>query len=174
VRLGKTFDAVISLFHVVSYQVEHDDVVAMFETVRDHLSDDGVFIFDVWYGPGVVNLRPSTRVKRMSDSSHEVFRVAEPSVDMNANRVDVHYDIFVKDLESERIEHFDEVHRMRYFFPGELRLLLDAAGMSMVHSEEWLTSSPPSELAWGVTFVAVKSGTAGADRRSIESGRGQR
>jgi predicted TPR repeat methyltransferase len=36
-RDDKKFDAVISLFHVMSYQIKNEDIVAMFETAAHHL-----------------------------------------------------------------------------------------------------------------------------------------
>ena len=38
VRLNKHFDAVIALFHVISYQTTNEDVTAAFETARHHLN----------------------------------------------------------------------------------------------------------------------------------------
>jgi SAM-dependent methyltransferase len=45
VRLNKRFEAVIALFHVISYQTTNEDVTAAFETARQHLNPGGVFIF---------------------------------------------------------------------------------------------------------------------------------
>ena len=44
-------DAVVSLFHVVSYQTTNGRVLDMFRNARDHLEPGGLFLFDVWYGP---------------------------------------------------------------------------------------------------------------------------
>ena len=48
VRLGERADAVISLFHVMSYQTSNADLTAAFATAREHLAEGGVFIFDCW------------------------------------------------------------------------------------------------------------------------------
>ena len=45
VRLNKRFDAVIALFHVISYQTTNEDVTAAFETARHHLNPGAIFIF---------------------------------------------------------------------------------------------------------------------------------
>ena len=34
---GKKFDAVISLFHVISYQIKNEDILEMFKTAAKHL-----------------------------------------------------------------------------------------------------------------------------------------
>jgi 2-polyprenyl-3-methyl-5-hydroxy-6-metoxy-1,4-benzoquinol methylase len=52
VRLGKAFDVVVSLFHVVSYQTTNKDLTDAFATARAHLHR-AEFHFDRWYGPAV-------------------------------------------------------------------------------------------------------------------------
>ena len=64
VRVGRTFDAVLALFHVVSYQTTNDDVRAVFASAADHLPKGGLFLFDVWHGPAVLTQRPAVRVKQ--------------------------------------------------------------------------------------------------------------
>ena len=80
-RTDTTGDALLSLFHVVSYQNSNEDVIAMFSTASEHLrggADGGVFVFDCWYGPAVLSDRPHVRAMRMSDDKVDVFRIAEP------------------------------------------------------------------------------------------------
>src|SRR4051812_48823482 len=43
VRLGKTFDVVASLFHVMSYQTTNADLCAALDTIREHLAPGGLF-----------------------------------------------------------------------------------------------------------------------------------
>ena len=61
VRLGKQFDAVVSLFHVMSYQNTEEDALAVLETAREHLKPGGLFFFDFWHGPGVLRDLPARR-----------------------------------------------------------------------------------------------------------------
>lgn len=61
-RAKVKYDAVISLFHVMSYQNKNQDVLNAFNSARNALNKGGVFLFDVWYGPGV-----------LSDSLYEYF-----------------------------------------------------------------------------------------------------
>jgi ubiquinone/menaquinone biosynthesis C-methylase UbiE len=46
IRLGKAFDAVIALFHLMSYQVSNADMNATLLTTAEYLNPGGVFIFD--------------------------------------------------------------------------------------------------------------------------------
>ena len=157
-RVNGMFDAVISLFHVVSYLTTNEDVQAVFANAARHLTAGGVFLFDVWYGPAVLCMRPSVRVKRMGSHETQLLRIAEPNLDVNANRVDVDYTILITDTATGDVRQLQETHPMRYYFAPELELLAEGSGMEIICSEEWITERPPSEATWGVCFVARKRG----------------
>ncbi|MRR16571.1 MAG: class I SAM-dependent methyltransferase [Deltaproteobacteria bacterium] len=152
VRLEKRFDAVIALFHVMSYQTSNDDVRRSFETVKHHLKPGGIFIFDVWYGPAVLTQRPSVRIKRMTDEKIEIARLAEPRLHINDNRVDVSYHMFVRDLSTQVVSELRETHAMRYFFRPEIECIADHSGLQILHAEEWLAGNPIGPETWGVCF----------------------
>jgi len=157
VRLNKRFDAVIALFHVISYQTTNEDVTATFETARHHLNPGGVFIFDVWYGPAVLTERPEVRIKRMADDQTEITRLAEPVLHPNENRVDVHYHVFVRDLATQAVVELKETHAMRYFFKPEIDRIAIHAGFQCQHAEEWLSGRAIGCDTWGVCFVLKKT-----------------
>jgi len=154
VRLGERADAVISLFHVMSYQTSNADIEAAFATARDHLGEGGVFIFDCWYGPAVLTDRPAVRVKRLEDLDTSVTRVAEPVLNTEENTVEVNYTVLVHDRKTAVDETLRETHRMRYLFAPEIDLLLASNGMSLVASHEWMSDSSPGINSWSACFVA--------------------
>ncbi len=152
-RIGRTFDAVMSLFHVVSYQTSNQDVHAEFVTAREHLTGGGLFLFDIWYGPAVLTDRPSIRIKRMESEVLAVTRLAEPEIHPEKNVVDVNYTVMVRDKSTGETQEIREKHPMRYFFTPEIALFADQTGFDIVHSEEWMTGCKPSCTTWGVLFV---------------------
>jgi len=153
VRLNKRFDAVIALFHVISYQTTNEDVTAAFKTAREHLNPDGVFIFDVWYGPAVLTERPAVRIKRMADEQTEITRLAEPTLYPNENRVDVNYHVFVRARATRAVAELKETHAMRYFFKPEIERIAADAGFQCLHAEEWLSGRAIGSDTWGICFV---------------------
>ena len=155
-RIDRKFDVVLSLFHVLSYQTTESDLQAMMKTSSFHLSQNGLFIFDFWYGPAVLWQRPITRIKRLSNDKIEVTRIAEPVMNDQINVVDVNYSIFVKTLDDDQTHQLKETHRMRYLFLAEIDILLNVNGFDRLHSEEWLTRKIPSFDSWGVCVVARK------------------
>lgn len=153
VRLNRTFDVVVSLFHVMSYQTGNDDLRGAFATAREHLAPGGVFIFDCWYGPAVLTERPEVRVKRLEDEEIAVTRIVEPVMHPSENVVDSNYQVLVRDKESGSVEELRETHRMRYLFQPEIDLLLRETGMEVLVAAEWMTDRRPGFDTWGVCFV---------------------
>lgn len=156
IQLGQHFDAVLALFHVVSYQISNEDVLAVFSTAADHLVAGGLFVLDVWYSPAVYSQKPSVRVKRLVDGNLELTRIAEPVLNPNANRVDVVYTLFVRDRATNRCETFKEVHPMRHFSLPELDLVARCTGFERLTAEEFMTGAAPSEETWGICLVLKK------------------
>jgi SAM-dependent methyltransferase len=157
VQLGRTFDAVLSLFHVMSYQVSNEALRAVFSRAAEHLKEGGLFVFDFWYSPAVYAQHPAVRIKRMGDAQVEITRIAEPVIYPNENRVDVNYTIFARDLASGAVQTTTETHPMRHFSLPEIDLLAAAQGFKRIGAEEFLTSKPAGEDTWGVCVILEKS-----------------
>jgi SAM-dependent methyltransferase len=153
IRLNKRFDAVIALFHVISYQTTNEDVTAAFETARQHLNPGGVFIFDAWYGPAVLTDHPELRIKTVADEHMSVTRIAEPVVHLNENLVDVNYHLFVRSFATNAVHELRETHVMRYFFKPEIERIAAYSGFQYLRAEEWLSGRTIECNTWGVCFV---------------------
>lgn len=156
VSMGRTYDAVVSLFHVISYQISNEDLNAVFARAAEHTKPYGLFIFDFWYGPAVYAQRPSVRIKRMSDKLFEITRIAEPIFKPNENRVDVNFTIFARDLTTGALEIFNENHSMRFFSLPEIDLIAKMHGFERIAVEEFFTGKSPDENTWGVCVVLKK------------------
>jgi SAM-dependent methyltransferase len=156
-RSSSSFDVVISLFHVVSYQTTNDRLRRIFETAASHLRPGGLFIFDFWFAPAVLAERPATRVRRIESADIHVTRLAEPVMHIEQSCVDVNYEIFVRDKITERTSVLNECHRMRYLMPVEIAMLAELTGFSLVDMGEWMTWKKPALDTWSVCAVLRKS-----------------
>lgn len=154
VELGKTFDVVVSLFHVMSYQTKDNDVTAMLRTANHHLAPGGILIFDFWHGGGVLADPPVTRIKRLEDEAVKIVRIVEPVIHADRHVIDVNYQIIAMDKNSGRYSELHEMHAMRYFFLEELKLFLLQEGFQLRRSCAWM-SDDPLESAWYGLVVAA-------------------
>jgi SAM-dependent methyltransferase len=151
--MGRTYDAVLSLFHVISYQTSNAHLQAVFANAAAHLNLGGLFIFDFWYSPAVYAQKPLVRVKRMSDEQVEITRIAEPVIYPNENRVDVNYTIYSRNLGENSLQTMQETHPMRHFSLPEIDIVAGVHGFEMVTAEEFLTGNVPSESTWGACVI---------------------
>ena len=156
IRKGKTFDAVLALFHVLSYQNTNEDVLSVFQSANEHLEIGGLFIFDFWYSPSVLGQKATTRVKRVSDDQLEITRIAEPEFHPNENRIEIKYSIYVNEVSTNKTSLISEVHSMRHFSLPEMQLFSDLAGFKILNSEEFLTGRRLGTDTWGACVVLEK------------------
>ena len=151
----KKFDAVISLFHVTSYQIKNEDIQKMFKTAAKHLKQNGVFIFDFWYGPGVLTDPPALRQKRLENNEIEVLRIAEPVMYPNENVVDVNYCVHIKQKESGKISELKETHKMRYLFIPEILQFSDT-WFTLKTNFAWMKDTSPDFTDWLSVCILIK------------------
>ncbi|MDR1482247.1 MAG: class I SAM-dependent methyltransferase [Synergistaceae bacterium] len=138
IRLGKKFDVVAALFHVMSYQLSNKDVFDVLVTMKAHLNEGGIALFDFWYGPAVLTRGPETRFKEVENGEIKVSRVAVPVMDVARNIVSVNYSAFIRNKRDGSMSTLHETHNMRYFFDTELLMFSDLAGMAIADTEAWL------------------------------------
>lgn len=155
-NLNKKFDAVVSLFHVMSYQNSNEELIKAFEVAKNHLEDDGIFVFDFWYGPAVLTDLPNSRVKRLENENIKVTRLAEPVLHAQENIVDVNYDVFIEDKNTHEIVEKKELHKMRYFFDTELELICEEIGFSVEKKYEWMSDKNPDFNSWNAVWIIRK------------------
>jgi hypothetical protein len=154
IESSKLFDAVVSLFHVVSYQTSNDALEEIFRSARMALVPDGLFVFDFWYGPAVLTERPNVRVRRIATSDVQLTRISEPAHHINRNIVDVKYTVIAIDQRTDRVEQHSEVHSMRYLFEPEIKFIAAQNGFEVIEAGEWLTGMPLNEHSWSGYAVA--------------------
>lgn len=156
VRTGDTYDAVISLFHVMSYQTTDADLAATFDTAAAHLAPGGPFLFDFWYGPAVLAQVPEERVKRLEDGDIRVTRIARPAMRPDENVVEVNYAVSIEVKASGQTQEVRETHAMRYLFAPEIERYLAPDRWTGAKTFGWMGLEPPSKEDWSGCAVAVR------------------
>lgn len=154
VRLGGApFDAALMMFAVLGYQITNDAVRAALRTVRAHLRPGALFVCDVWYGPAVLSLRPSERTKVVDTEDGQVIRSVRTELDSFAHRADVSYRLW-RLRGKEVVAEMKETHSMRFFFPQELAILFEDAGLTLLELNAFGDAgTPPTEGTWNVLAV---------------------
>lgn len=150
------YDLVMAMFAVIGYITTTKDLLAAFGNISSMLRRGGAFVFDVWFGPAVLNDLPETRISEFDLGKDRIIRMAEPQLDVRRQVVNVHYRV-LKVSGNNRIERIDEHHLMRFFFIQELELMLQSAGMKLDLVCPFLDASRKPEIDdWNISVVATK------------------
>lgn len=153
-NLRRQFDAALMMFAVLGYQLENASVLSALRTAHRHLREGGLLIFDVWYGPAVLYQRPSQRIKVIPTPAGKILRVASGDLDIRHHICVVEYHAWR--LEEGRLtSETKESHQIRYFFPMELELFLESAGLTLLRLGAFPEfDTDPDEATWNVLGVA--------------------
>ncbi|HVV27180.1 MAG TPA: class I SAM-dependent methyltransferase [Rhizomicrobium sp.] len=125
------FDAAIMMFAVLGYQQTDDDVLAALRTARAHITTGAPFIFDVWYGPGVMADKPGPRERIIEQDGERIVRRTDSILDERNHLCTVRFNLEIWRHEK-MIDQIREEHRMRFFFPDELEHFAEKSGFSLV------------------------------------------
>jgi SAM-dependent methyltransferase len=154
---GQKFDVVIMMFAVLGYLTENEDIQKALEAVRHHLNPGGLFICDVWYGPAVLHQKPGERVRVTDEGNTKIIRASTGELDNLHHIVTVRFRIWK--IEGDRlVEDISEEHRMRFFFPQELRMFFERAGLNLSMIRDFSDfDKEPDEKSWNILVVAKTS-----------------
>jgi SAM-dependent methyltransferase len=155
IRLEKKFDAVISLFHVLSYQTTNLSMLDFFKTVESHLEENGVAVIDFWYGPGVLHLKPEKREKVFTNNKFDITRISTPTEIRDENVVDIELKLEVLEKNNNKYTQIKENHRMRYFFSDEIARILLQTNLELIETKEWLSRKELTQESWSA-YVLLK------------------
>lgn len=154
--LNKKFDVCTIMFSALGYVLENKNVESTFLSVANHLSKKGLFVLEVWNGLGVMHLMPSSRKKDILRDELVVHRQSFPTLHAAEHRVDVQFkvDIFEKGLEKEQ---YTEMHRVRFFFPQELKYYLEKTGFEVLEiCKTFDLDTTVDENDWNMVIIARK------------------
>ena len=157
IRIKQKYDAVISMFAVMSYQTANDALEAACETAMEHLNPGGIFIFDCWHGPAVLTDKPGVRVKEIKLSNKEkIIRFTDPLLDPIMHTVDTRFKLW-RIKEGCVVSEVNESHLMRFIFPQEIRYYLKKAGFKRVEFRPFLEIAKTlTEKDWNMTVIASR------------------
>jgi SAM-dependent methyltransferase len=125
------YDAVICLFDSIGYLKTNEAVAEVFAGVRRSLRPNGLFLFEFWHAPAMLNHYSPVRVRRWNTPNNEVVRISETTLDRKNQLADVSYNVYELNKNG-TYSTFCEKQTNRFFFPEEMRTLISGAGFEML------------------------------------------
>lgn len=156
-KLNKKFDCAICLFGGFGYMLTYEDLVNVFSGLRQHLRNDGLFIFEFW-AVGGVRSTPYQRREKLLDRSMTLYRLSESNFDPQTNMLNIDFHFLV--IRKERlVETFSETHKLRCYTLTEMRKYLQDNEFNMVSAHDWDSRSetdfkPPRKETFRILAIA--------------------
>ncbi|MEK6898215.1 MAG: methyltransferase domain-containing protein [Nanoarchaeota archaeon] len=153
-NLNKKFDAIICMFSALGYLTENKQIEEFFNSVTMHLKENGLLILDVWNGLGVIHELPTSREKTAQVGDLKIIRKSFPTLDVKNHINYVKFDVKIFDNEN-LIDKYDENHKVRFFFPRELKKYIEDAGFELLHlCPSYAVDSELTEKNWNMVLIA--------------------
>ncbi len=155
-RAASSYDAVISLFHVFCYLTTEEELKQAIDCSFANLNSGGIFLFDYWHGPGVLQDPPTKRTKVAENSTLEIIRTSIPHHLPDQHLVKLSLSLNVAERDSGISYDTEESYTLRYWFPDELEQVLERSGFTDVQHYAWMTQSAPGPEAWQACTITRK------------------
>jgi len=153
-RLNKKFDACICMFAVIDYLTNNKDLLKAMSNIREHLKNGSLLIFDFWYGPAVLTILPTSKMKIIKKEGVKIIRFAEPHLNTFHHVCEVHY-YFIVTKENLVVYEGKEKHVVRFYFPEEIKHYLEESGFQLSRLCPFLDlNAKVSEKTWNVSAIA--------------------
>ncbi len=149
------FDVALMNFNVIGYMTSNDDMLNALASARKNLRQGGLFLADFWYGPAVVTDPPGENSRDFQEGDERVVRFSSGLHLPNRQCCEISVKV-TRSKDGAIIDEALETHRVRYFFPLELELMLRISGFRLIT----LTGFPdidtsPSVNKWAAAMVAT-------------------
>lgn len=173
ISMKQKYDAVISMFAVMSYQITNSAIAAVCQLAKKSLNPGGLFLFDCWHGPAVLADRPVSRKKNVDlNNGDEIIRFTESQIDVINQIVRVFFRIkylagrkprgksfknnpVIVSRQFSGINGTEEIHLLRFLFSQEIKYFLEVAGFAQIDFYPFLELKRKlSEKDWNMMVSA--------------------
>jgi len=155
-KLKKRFDIVLSLFHVLSYQLTNVSLNNFFKNANYHLKPNGFLGLDFWYTPAVIYQKPQIRLQEIKSKNYKLIKLARPSI-KSKKIIEVKYLITIKDIKKKKVNIIEENHTMRHFSLTELKKFFNKYKFKLIDTCELISNKKPSKNTWGIFCLLQKN-----------------
>ena len=155
-KTKKKFDLAISLFHVFSYHTKKKEINLFFKNLSNSLKHKGILVFDFWFKPAVLSIKPEKKIKIVENSKYKIIRRVTPQWNKKSNIVISNYHVQLINKKNKKKIIFKEKHKTRFFSLNDVKQKLQEFGFRYKFSFDILSNKPIRRKTWGATVIAVK------------------
>ena len=149
-RLNKKFDLITSILDSTNYIIDEEGIVSYFQSINEHLNDDGIFIFDI---NSYYKLSQILGNNIYTYSEEEVFYTWENTFEDNL--LSMFLTFFVKN--GDLYERFEEEHLERAYKEEDIEKYLKLANLEIINKFDGYTDCKVKADSERLVYVVKKS-----------------
>ncbi len=152
-ELDTQYDGFYCICDSLNYLLSDSDVLSTFRSIKKHLKDNGVFIFDLktpYFYETILGDQVFCDHQKDCSYTWENNYFEEERI----NQYDL--TIFIKQPDQDLFERFNETHHQKAYSLPEIIDLLSVSGLEYVTSYDAFTSNPPSPESERIYIIARK------------------
>jgi SAM-dependent methyltransferase len=123
---GYEYDAVVCLFDSIGYLKTDEALHDAFGQIRGRLRPGGLFIFEFWHAPAMLNQYSPMRVRKLKTENSEIIRTSETTLDREKRLATVNYTVEERNKDGTGPT-LRESHTNRFFSVDEMKSLVSSA-----------------------------------------------
>ena len=155
-QFKEKYDVCISLFHVISYITDINELVKVFNNIYSSLKPGGIFIFDCWNKPAVILDPPVIRKTSFENESLKIERTAFPKNDFSNSTSKIVFEINIYNKENNTKYNETETHKMRFFSEEEINFISKESKFEVLNCYNWLDFNSKSSEDYYNCYVLKK------------------
>lgn len=140
IKLDKKFDCSICMFGGMGYILTRYDLACTFSSLKQHLRDEGLLIFEFW-SVGGVKPTPFQSWIKVQKKGLTVYRLSESNFDPQTNVLTIDFH-FIALWANKPVETFSETHKIRCYTLAEMKQYLEDCGFALVSAIAYDVQSP--------------------------------
>lgn len=152
--LNGTVRAIYSACDCMNYILEEEGLLQVFCHVREFLDENGIFLFDM---NTPYKYRELLAENTFAENRSEGSFIWENYFDDNEKINEYDLTLFIRN-EDGLFEKYEETHYQRAYEMGQVRSLLEQAGLTVLGIYDAYTDSPLMEESERAMFIAKKNG----------------
>ena len=153
-NLNRKFDLITCSMDCTNYLTEDGDLVKFFTCIRNHLKDQGLFVFDINSQYKLENILANNT---FTYNEEDIVYIWENTLE--GNLLEMYLTFFIKD--GDLYDRFDEVHLERIYREDEIAKALEDSGLSIASKLDNYTDSSVKTTTERITYFVRKNFSRG-------------
>jgi SAM-dependent methyltransferase len=153
----RPFDAIICLFDSLGYVATNESILQVLKNIRNHLAQDGIFLFEFWHAGAMLRNYDPLRIRRFQMPQGEIIRVSETRISYIEQLCYVSYTLNEMNKDG-TYQTLEETQLNRFFLVQEMKFFLEQAGLSPL---KWFSGFQDNdhidEKTWHIICAARKA-----------------